>query len=69
VREQVTTSPNVIWADLEDFDLSAGAPVMELNPDNIGLSGKVTDKFVQQVTTPFQQPEQAYKLEEITYSS
>ena len=50
---ELTTSPNVIWADLEDFDLSAGAPVMELNPDNIDLSGNVTDKFVQQVTTPF----------------
>ena len=50
---ELTTSPNVIWADLEDFDLSPGAPVMELNPDNIDLSGNVTDKFVQQVTTPF----------------
>jgi choloylglycine hydrolase len=50
---ELTTSPNVIWADLEDFDLSAGAPVMELNPDNIDLSGNVTDKFVQQTTTPF----------------
>jgi choloylglycine hydrolase len=50
---ELTTSPNVIWADLEDFDLSAGAPVMELNPDNIDLSGNVTAKFVQQVTTPF----------------
>ena len=50
---ELTTSPNVIWADLEDFDLSAGAPVMELNPDNIDLSGNVTDKFVQQVAAPF----------------
>ena len=50
---ELTTSPNVIWADLEDFDLSADAPVLELNPDNVDLSGNVTDKFVPQVTTPF----------------
>jgi penicillin V acylase-like amidase (Ntn superfamily) len=50
---ELTTSPNVIWVDLEDFDLSPGAPVMELNPDNIDMSGNVTDKFVQQVTTPY----------------
>ncbi|HHY57807.1 MAG TPA: linear amide C-N hydrolase [Chloroflexi bacterium] len=50
---ELTTSPNVIWVDLKDFDLSAGAPVMGLNPDNIDLSGNVTNKFVQQVTTPF----------------
>ena len=48
-----TTSPNVIWADLEGFDLIAGAPVMELKLDSIDLSGNVTDKFVQQVTAPF----------------
>lgn len=50
---ELTTSPNVIWADLEGFDLIAGAPVMELKPDRIDLSGNVTDKFVQQVTAPF----------------
>ena len=50
---ELTTSPNVIRADLEGFDLNAGAPVMELNPDSIDLSGNVTDKFVQQVTAPF----------------
>jgi choloylglycine hydrolase len=36
---ELTTSPNVIWADLPKFDLAPGAPVMILNPDNIDLSG------------------------------
>jgi penicillin V acylase-like amidase (Ntn superfamily) len=42
---ELTTSPNVIWADLMKMDTSAGAPVMALNPDDIALSGDVTDKF------------------------
>ena len=42
---ELTTSPNVIWADLLKMNLAAGAPVMMLKPDNIGLSGNVTDKF------------------------
>ncbi|WP_072395765.1 linear amide C-N hydrolase [Hyphomicrobium sp. CS1GBMeth3] len=42
---ELTTSPNVVWADLKTFDLSAGAPVKTLNPDNIDLSGDVSAKF------------------------
>lgn len=42
---ELTTSPNVIWADLKKFDLSPGAPVKALDPDNIELSGDVTSKF------------------------
>lgn len=42
---ELTTSPNVIWADLTKFDLSPGAPIVELNPDDIDLSGDVTGKF------------------------
>jgi penicillin V acylase-like amidase (Ntn superfamily) len=42
---ELTTSPNVIWADLETMDISAGAPAMVLNPDDIALSGDVTSKF------------------------
>jgi len=42
---ELTTSPNVIWADLSAFDLSAGAPVMRLDPDDIALSGDVSAKF------------------------
>jgi choloylglycine hydrolase len=50
---ELTTSPNVIWADLEEFDLGAGAPVMELNPDDVDLSGNVTARFGQRVAAPF----------------
>lgn len=42
---ELTTSPNVIWADLAKFDLSPGAPAMMLNPDDVELSGDVTGKF------------------------
>lgn len=42
---ELTTSPNVIWVDLTKMDTSAGAPALVLNPDDIALSGDVTDKF------------------------
>ncbi|MDD1633408.1 MAG: linear amide C-N hydrolase, partial [Methylococcaceae bacterium] len=42
---ELTTSPNVIWADLAKFKLAKGAPFMVLNPDNIKLSGEVSGKF------------------------
>jgi choloylglycine hydrolase len=42
---ELTTAPNVIWADLLQTNLTAGSPVMVLNPDDIALSGNVTDKF------------------------
>jgi penicillin V acylase-like amidase (Ntn superfamily) len=42
---ELTTSPNVIWADLTKMDMSAGAPALTLNPDDIALSGDVTGKF------------------------
>jgi choloylglycine hydrolase len=50
---ELTTSPNVIWADLTKFDLNAGAPVMVLNPDDIALSGDVTGKFQKAQSAPF----------------
>ena len=50
---ELTNSPNVIWADLIKFDLSPGAPVMHLNPDNIDLSGNVTSDFVKADRAPF----------------
>jgi penicillin V acylase-like amidase (Ntn superfamily) len=49
---ELTTSPNVIWAELNKFDLQPGAPVMMLHPDNIDLSGDVTAKF-EKATAPF----------------
>jgi len=42
---ELTTSPNVVWADLKKFDLRPGAPVKTLNPDDIDLSGDVSGKF------------------------
>ena len=42
---ELTTSPNVIWADLMNMDTSAGAPAMQLNPDDVALSGDVTSNF------------------------
>ena len=50
---ELTTTPNVIWADLAKFKLDAGSPVMLLNPDNIELSGDVTAKFQKAAKTPF----------------
>jgi len=50
---ELTTSPNVIWADLSKFDLEPGSPVMQLNPDNIALSGDVSDKFQKIAKAPF----------------
>jgi penicillin V acylase-like amidase (Ntn superfamily) len=42
---EFTTSPNVIWMDLSKFDLTAGSPVLLLNPDDINLSGDVAKEF------------------------
>ena len=50
---ELTTSPSVIWADLEKFNLAPGAHVMELNPDNVNLAGDVTKKFKKAAQAPF----------------
>lgn len=50
---ELTTSPNVFWANLPKFDLAPGASVMILNPDNIELSGDVSGKFQKAPTAPF----------------
>jgi penicillin V acylase-like amidase (Ntn superfamily) len=50
---ELTTGPNVIWADLLKMNVAAGAPVLTLNPDNIALSGDVTDKFQKASKAPF----------------
>ncbi|HLJ88416.1 MAG TPA: linear amide C-N hydrolase [Candidatus Angelobacter sp.] len=42
---ELTTSPNVIWVDMANFNLSPGPAVMTLNPDSIELSGNVGGKF------------------------
>lgn len=50
---ELTTSPNVIWADLDGFDLEPGSPVMTLDPANIELSGNVTASFAKTEKAPF----------------
>lgn len=49
---ELTTNPNVIWAELQKFDLSPGAPVKMLDPHDIALAGDVSDKF-KTVERPF----------------
>lgn len=49
---ELTTGPNVIWADLDQFDLSEGAPTLALDPNNIALSGNVSQHF-RSVPAPF----------------
>jgi choloylglycine hydrolase len=49
---ELTTAPSVIWTDLTKFNLTPGAPVMALDPDNISLAGNVTKKF-QRTKAPF----------------
>jgi choloylglycine hydrolase len=50
---ELTTSPNVLWADLGKFDLSPGSPVLVLDPDDLALSGDVTDRFQKAERAPF----------------
>jgi len=50
---ELTTSPNVVWADLGQFELAPGAPVMVLDPDDIALSGDVSERFVKAARSPF----------------
>lgn len=50
---ELTTSPNVLWADLTRFDLKSGAPVMALDPDSMALSGDVTERLQKAERAPF----------------
>jgi penicillin V acylase-like amidase (Ntn superfamily) len=50
---ELTTSPNVIWTELANFDLAPGASVMILNPDDISLSGDVSKRFQKAAKAPF----------------
>lgn len=48
-----TTRPNIVWADLDDFDFSAGTPQLVLDLGSKlavqgGLAGNVSDKFEHQ---------------------
>ncbi len=50
---ELTTSPNVVWADLTKFALDEGSPTMTLNPDDVNLSGNVTSAFTKAAKVPF----------------
>lgn len=50
---ELTTSPNVIWTDLDEFRLDAGASAMALTPGAIDLSGDVAARFVPLDAAPF----------------
>lgn len=49
---ELTNSPNVIWVDLTEMDLEEGQPVLALDPDDISLSGNVSDRF-KPIAAPF----------------
>jgi choloylglycine hydrolase len=42
---ELSTSPNLVWAELDRFNLGNGEPVRVLDPDDITLYGEVSDKF------------------------
>ncbi|MER7732805.1 linear amide C-N hydrolase [Streptomyces erythrochromogenes] len=42
---ELATSPNLLWAELDRFDLSPGAPVMTLDPESPELVGDVSAGF------------------------
>lgn len=50
---ELSTAPNLIWADLDKFDLASGAPVLVLDPDNVDLSGDVSSDFKKADRAPF----------------
>jgi penicillin V acylase-like amidase (Ntn superfamily) len=50
---ELSTTPNLVWADLKKFNLNAGAPVMLLDPNNVDLAGNVSTKFQKAAKAPF----------------
>lgn len=50
---ELATAPNVIWADLAKMELAPGSPVRTLNPNDVNLSGDVTQKFQKAEKAPF----------------
>lgn len=42
---ELTTSPNVIWVEMDRLNLAAGAPTVAVDPYDYSLSGDVTDRF------------------------
>ncbi len=50
---ELTTSPNVIWVDLNELDFSAGAPVLEFDPERVDLCGDITGAMQAAERAPF----------------
>lgn len=50
---ELTTAPNAIWMELSRLNLTAGAPAMILDPNNIQLSGDVSARFRKAPRAPF----------------
>ena len=50
---ELSTSPNVIWADVSQLDFSPGADVLVLDPYQFELSGNVSTKFQKAEKAPF----------------
>lgn len=49
---ELTNSPNLLWINLGTLNLDPGQPVRVLNPDDIMLSGNVTELF-DEAAAPF----------------
>ncbi len=50
---ELSNAPNVVFMSLSKFDLSIGAPVQMLDPDDVSLAGDVTTKFQKLPKAPF----------------
>ncbi len=42
---ELSTSPNLMWVELDRLDLTEGSPVRRLNPDDLRLAGEVSGQF------------------------
>lgn len=42
---ELSTLPNVIWTELDRHDLAEGSGVRSLDPDDLSLTGDVSDRF------------------------
>lgn len=42
---ELTTSPNVIWANMDGLDLAGGGPALAVDPYDETLVGDVTGRF------------------------
>ena len=42
---ELSTSPSLVWAELDQFNFGPGEPVRVLDPYDMTLNGDVSDKF------------------------